>query len=84
MFTLSSLITVFVDMPTITNGAALTRYVRLHPTEVRYVAPRHAQIIDRAGRDAARAIIARAPATVEIAPDPGIAHRPARMESPRC
>ena len=59
MLTLSTLITAFVDMPTITNGAALTRYVRLHPTEIRYVAPRHAHVIDRAGRYAARAIVAR-------------------------
>ena len=78
MLTLSTLITAFVDMPTITNGAALTRYVRLHPTEVRYVAPRHAQIIDRAGHDAARAIIARAPATFDLAADPRIAHRNTR------
>ena len=59
MLTLSTLITAFVDTPTITNGAALTRYVRLHPTEIRYVAPRHAHVIDRAGRYAARAIVAR-------------------------
>jgi hypothetical protein len=85
MFTLSTLIAAFVDRPTITNGAALTRYVRLHPAEVRSVAPRHAHIIDGAGRYAARAIVARAPATREIAAiDPRIAHRPTRMEPPRC
>ena len=59
MHTLSALITAFADMPTITNGAALTRYLRLHPAEVRYVAPRHAHVLDRAGRYAARAIVAR-------------------------
>ena len=59
MLTLSALITAFADMPTITNGAALTRYLRLHPAEVRYVAPRHAHVLDRAGRYAARTIAAR-------------------------
>ena len=59
MLSLSTLITAFVDMPTVTNGAALTRYVRLHPAEVRSVAPRHARVIDGAGRYAARAIVAR-------------------------
>ena len=84
MLTLSTLITAFVDMPTITNGAALTRYLRLHPAEVRYVAPRRAHTIDRAGRYAARAIVARAPATLNIAADPRIAHRATRTESPQC
>ena len=59
MFTLSTLITAFVEMPTITNGAALTRYVRLHPAEGRFVAARHARIIDGAGRYAARVLAAR-------------------------
>ncbi len=59
MFTLSTSITAFVEMPTITNGAALTRYVRLHPAEGRFVAPRHARIIDGAERYAARGLVAR-------------------------
>jgi len=59
MFTLSTLITAFAEMPTISNGAALTRYVRLHPAEGRFVAPRHARIIDGAGCYAARALVAR-------------------------
>ena len=85
MFTLTTLITTFVDLPTITNGAALTRYVRLHPAELRSVGRRHALIIDAAGRHAARAIVARAPARLEIAAvDPRIAHRPTPMEPPRC
>ena len=85
MFTLSTLVTAFVDVPTIANGAALTRYVRLHPAEVRSVAPRHARVIDGAGRHAARAIAARTPATLEIvANDPRIAHRRNRMEPRRC
>ena len=84
MLSLSTLITAFVDMPTVTNGAALIRYVRLHPAEVRYVAPRHAHTVDRAGRYAARASVARAPATFDIAADPRIAHRATRTESPRC
>jgi hypothetical protein len=85
MFTLSTLIAAFVDTPTVTNGAALTRYVRLHPAEVRSVAPRHAHTIDGAGRYAARAIVARALATLEIAAiDPRITYRHTRMESSRC
>ena len=59
MFTLSTLITAFIEMPTITNGAALTRCVRLHPAEGRFVAPRHARIIDGAERYAARGLVAR-------------------------
>lgn len=59
MHTLSTLIATFVDTPTITNGAALTRYVRLHPAEGRFVAPRHARIIDGAGRYAVHALVAR-------------------------
>jgi len=84
MLSLSTLITAFVDMPTVTNGAALIRYLRLHPAEVRYVALRHAQTVDRAGRYAARASVARAPATFDLAADPRIAHRTSRTESPRC
>jgi hypothetical protein len=59
MLSLSTLIAAFVDMPTTANGAALTRYVRLHPAEVRSVPPRHADIIDGAGHYAGRAIVAR-------------------------
>ena len=84
MLTLSTLISAFVDTPTVTNGAALIRYVRLHPAEVRYVAPRDAHTIERAGRYAARASVASVPATFDIASDPRIARRTARTESPRC
>jgi hypothetical protein len=81
MLTLTTLITDFIDTPTVTNGAALMRYVRLHPAEVRYVAPRHAHTIERAGRYVARASVASVPAAIDIAADP---RRTARTESPRC
>jgi hypothetical protein len=84
MLTLSTLITAFVDTPTVTNGAALIRYVRLHPAEVRYVAPRHAHTVNRAGRYAARAGVASVRATFDIAPDSRNARRITRPESPRC
>jgi hypothetical protein len=84
MLTLSTLISAFVDMPTVTNGAALIRYVRLHPAEVRYVAPRHAHTVDRAGRYAARAGMARAPGTIDLAADPRIVHRAVRTAPPQC
>jgi hypothetical protein len=84
MLTLSTLITAFVDTPTVTNGAALIRYVRLHPAEVRYVAPRHAHTVERAGRYAARASVAGVSATVDIAANPQIARRITGTESPRC
>jgi hypothetical protein len=84
MLTLSTLITAFVDTPTVTNGAALIRYVRLHPAEVRYVAPRHAHTVERAGRYAARASVASVSATFDIAADSRIGGRTTRTESPRC
>ncbi len=62
MHTLSTLIATFVDMPTITNGAALTRYVRLRPAEARSAAPRRKSVIDKAERYAARAVVARSDA----------------------
>jgi hypothetical protein len=84
VLTLSTLINAFVDMPTVTNGAALIRYVRLHPAEVRYVAPRYAHTVDRAGRFAARASVARARRTFDLATDSRIARRATRAEPPRC
>jgi hypothetical protein len=84
MLSLSTLITAFVDTPTVTNGAALIRYLRLHPAEVRHVAPRHAHTVERAGRCAARASVASVSAALDIGTDPRIGGRTTRTESPRC
>ena len=84
MLTLSTLITAFVESPTVTNGAALIRYVRLHPAEVRYVAPRHAHTVERAGRYAARGSVPSVRAALDIAADPQIGGRITRTESSRC